>query len=296
MKITGSVLFLLAILIPSVAVAATSDQTAAFLRNGSGARALALGKAMVAIADDADAVYWNPAGLVQLEERQLSYLFARPLGDISGLQYHTFAFAIPDNEQAFGIDLIYFDAGSFTGYDDQANRLGDYDANSYAFHLAYAKPWENNTSWGVGLKYVHQEIAGSSGNGYGADIGFRYAPKATKWSMGILLQDIVGANIKLANESSRMPLRVWLGGAWQPFPELTISVAGDKTSQSDFNAHFGLEYTPAEPLVLRGGYTGESEEFSAGIGFVSGKYTLDYAYSTHQDLGDSHRVGLRMMY
>jgi hypothetical protein len=55
---------------------------AAFLDTGVGARALAMGGAFVAVADDATAAYWNPAGLVQLREREFTLMHAGQWGNV----------------------------------------------------------------------------------------------------------------------------------------------------------------------------------------------------------------------
>ena len=63
--------------IASVLHAAFSSKSAgtsgaAFLKIGAGARPTAMGGAYTALADDANALYWNPAGLVRLEKREFS--------------------------------------------------------------------------------------------------------------------------------------------------------------------------------------------------------------------------------
>ena len=47
--------------------------TAQFLKIGVGGRAAALGESFVAIANDASALYWNPAGLAQFDKNQVIF-------------------------------------------------------------------------------------------------------------------------------------------------------------------------------------------------------------------------------
>jgi long-subunit fatty acid transport protein len=58
--------------IPSVAVYAQVSQTAVpFLLIAPGARAAGMGETFVAVADDATATHWNPAGLGRFRFRRI---------------------------------------------------------------------------------------------------------------------------------------------------------------------------------------------------------------------------------
>ena len=57
---------------PTAAFAATGETGFAFLKLGVGARAMGMGSAYVAIADDPTALYWNPAGLASVTKTQVT--------------------------------------------------------------------------------------------------------------------------------------------------------------------------------------------------------------------------------
>ena len=73
-----------------------ASERGAFPALGVGARALSMGGAFVALADDADATYWNPAGLAQLQSRQLSSTQSDLLG--LGINYNWLSFVQPQSE------------------------------------------------------------------------------------------------------------------------------------------------------------------------------------------------------
>lgn len=68
---------------------------------GSGARALGMGGAFVAIADDATAASWNPGGLTQLERPEFSYVYSWKW---ASEDFATTPFIFPD-DGTFNIDL-----------------------------------------------------------------------------------------------------------------------------------------------------------------------------------------------
>ena len=76
--------------------------TAEFLTTGVGARALGMGGAFVAIANDATACYWNPAGLSLLRQREVTMMHATRF---SGIVHSNFVnFVYPDQKgSAFGV-------------------------------------------------------------------------------------------------------------------------------------------------------------------------------------------------
>src|SRR5690349_12762060 len=75
--------------------AADPGTTAAnFLKLGAGPRAVAMGDAQVGVADDVYATYWNPAGLAQLQNREVGFTQTQYVQDIQS-EYAAYAHPIP---------------------------------------------------------------------------------------------------------------------------------------------------------------------------------------------------------
>ncbi|MCK9997375.1 MAG: UPF0164 family protein, partial [Candidatus Krumholzibacteria bacterium] len=77
----------MALLVGTVGIL-TPDQAAAtkyagsFMENGGGARALGMGGAFTAVADDPSTTFWNPAGLATLPDRELLLMHSERFGDL----------------------------------------------------------------------------------------------------------------------------------------------------------------------------------------------------------------------
>src|SRR5438105_3412392 len=109
-----SALWLLLILFPAIASAdfnsgARGTTTANFLKLGVGARAVAMGEAYSAVADDATALYWNPAGLARIAKDSAAFMHAPYLASTF---YDYGAYGHRLGNQAFAAGVQYFSAGS----------------------------------------------------------------------------------------------------------------------------------------------------------------------------------------
>ena len=170
---------LLLLVIAASRPAPAADFAAAFLEVGIGERAIGLGQAFTAVADDASAGYWNPAGLVYVDGRVL--LSHQPLSlDRQHLSI-SFALSIRD-ELGFGLTMIHAGVDDITARDATGMTLGDIDDANNAYLVSVGRAIGQRLAVGVSMKVIRQQIkapVGSrstlgEGKANGFDLGMRY--------------------------------------------------------------------------------------------------------------------------
>ena len=97
-----------------------------------------------------------------------------------------------------------------------------------------------------------------------------------------------------ARKATDLPLEARLGAAYTGLTDLLITVEAQHARNGDFTFHLGGEYRAGERLRLRPGYQhAENRNLSAGLGLVTGRWIIDYAYVPFSSgLGDAHRITL----
>ena len=171
-----------------------------FLNIGIGAKAQGLGNAQVATVMDVTAAYWNPAGLVEIDEQtglQLSAMHSEWFAGVGNFDY--LGVSLPMKQQRrialsmirFGIDgipntLSLYEKDGSINY----NNIIEFSAADYAFLLSYAQALRNkNLSIGGNVKIVRRIIGRFANSwGFGVDLGAQY--KLEKLQFGILVKDI----------------------------------------------------------------------------------------------------------
>lgn len=314
-QLIGSIALLAAALAAGPARAAESS-AAQFLRLGFGARALGMGEAFAAVADDASALHYNPAGLApgDFPERKsalFSYAWHIQQTGIS----HAALLARP---WAYG--LTYFSAGSMEGRDDAGAATGDFTARDMA--LAAGRGWAyGDFSFGAAAKFVSQRIGGNGGgsaSAAAADLGALWRPEGSRARFGAALTNL-GTKVRFKTRSYPLPLLLRAGAAYElRDTPLLLGAQLDFPNDSGAALRLGAEYRAAENFRLRAGYKTSSEEdrdailgrelggeaggvsslfgFFAGVGVSMGDFVLDYALAPYGELGSAHRVSLGMKF
>lgn len=276
---------------------ALGGETAPFLDIGVGARALGMGGAYTALADDANALYWNPAGLSKLEKREFTASHAE-LFESTRLDF--LAYAHPTNKGTFAAGLTYLSQGKLEGRDSLGRRTAGYDASDAALSLGYARNLEF-AELGTTVKYLQSHIAGTQAQSVAADIGAKRA--FDRVSVGAALRNL-GPGLKYQDQRNDLPLRLAVGAAYRfegGHATAAEVVNGPRGAGTD--ASFGGEYQAVKSVFLRAGYTTRTtitggsgfdvaRGLTLGLGFRNGKWSLDYAILPSGELGRAHRFSL----
>jgi hypothetical protein len=198
-----------------------------FMALGGGARAMAMGGAFIAVANDATTGYWNPAGLADFQSLQTQptsweamLMHAETFGDLIDYNYAAAAFPLKAGESAWGITVIHMgipdirviplEAGMIGGSSDgdgifepgQGERLNfnylDFpleSANDIAVFFSYAQRLSLG-SVGANVKIIrNDQVAGVSSFGIGCDVGFIKRGLWKDLAVGLKLQDATGTYI-----------------------------------------------------------------------------------------------------
>jgi hypothetical protein len=296
---------------------------------GVGGRALGLGGAYTALARDVSAIYWNPAGLANIEFPQVMLMHSQLYRGVVNYNFAGFALPMGANRTiGFGLTRVSVDDIPVTDLSDPTRQLGELYQNEngelvqnrpiqigtisdaeYAFYLSYAIRRSEKFSYGANVKVLHKGVGDYSAWGLGFDIGMLYNPSGNLF-LGANLNDVTSTI--LAWDTGRREIIVpalklgasypvilpFLGGYISPAVDLELRFEGrDYAAQVaagpvSADAHFGGEYQFKDLLAVRVG--SDAGKFAAGAGIRLPKLQIDYAYVQHEDLHSSHRISARL--
>lgn len=212
-------LWLIFILLNCISVSAQfRSYSNEFLNIGVDARAFGMGNAVVANVSDANATYWNPAGLTQIGDRwQATAMHAEYFQSIA--KYDYVAAAIPlDNNNTVGVSLFRFGVDDIMNttqlIDSQGNidydRISTFSAADYALALSYAGNFFNleNINFGLNAKLIYRNVGEfANAYGFGLDAGAQY--RQGDFSAGIMVRDVTSTfNAWSVNEDALNQLEI----------------------------------------------------------------------------------------
>lgn len=287
---------LLSILLVGGSGLALAEDNHAFttFRAGVGARALAMGGAYTAVADDATAGYWNPAGLTGIERFNLSSMIAANMS--YDRQYNYVALGYNFGRAGWGaFSWVNGGINDISKTDGEFHPLGTFNADEHGFLFSYGNKM-NKLNVGMTFKVGYQKIDTYSKTGVGFDVGLKYL-LTDNVHLGVTARDL---GTKIGRDE--VPANFNLGIAAFAFEGFTFAADVQKIQhRSNAIVHLGSEYdyefaTNYFGAVRAGVNDGK---FTVGAGLtVMGKYSLDYAYVTEAEnfLGENHRVSLTLSF
>ena len=287
---------------------AVSESAALFLLIAPNARAAGMGEAFVAVADDASAVFWNPAGLAFQKGREITLTHANWLPDFADDLFYDFGTYIQSIEGigTVGLNVTYLNMGKqfYTG-EDSPEVLGEFSSYEFSVSGTYGTLLSENWGIGVGLRYIRSNLAGSSiqvgaqqgdgkANAFSFDLSTLYkVPFVPKLSLGANLSNM-GPKITYvdAAQADPLPTNLKIGFAYKlvdskynrltlvgDLNKLMVKRNADGTSDDFYKALFTSPWTIKETETTNTG--GENEEVvkenTVFNGILSGGF--EYWYS-----------------
>ncbi|HET9951566.1 MAG TPA: PorV/PorQ family protein, partial [Candidatus Eisenbacteria bacterium] len=171
------------------ALASTGEAGFAFLKIGVGARAMALGSAYVAVADDPTALHWNPAGLAS--SREGVNVTAMHNEWIADFRQEYAAATVPAGPGTLGASFTgFYMADEMERRDETGTLTGHFGFNDVAATLGYGLQVAKGADAGLSIRYVRELIADESATSFAFDFGGRYKVSDTGLSLGAAVQNV----------------------------------------------------------------------------------------------------------
>lgn len=273
--------------------AANGEAGFAFLKIGVGARAMGMGSAYVAVADDPTALHWNPAGLASGHEGiRLTAMHNEWLDDF---RQEYAAVTGPVGPGTFGASFTGFYTSELERRDETGVLTGHFGFNDIAATLGYGVNVAPGAAAGLSLRYVREMIADETASSIAFDLGGRYAIRSTGLSLGAAVQN-VGGQAKFDVESFPLPRTIRGGAAYRREIKALqgtglISTEFRKALGEESRFHLGGEFAYHDWLAFRAGakFGYDDQDVSFGLGITRGPIDFDYALvPIGANLGSSH--------
>lgn len=280
------------------------------LRVPLGARPIGMGGAFTGLADDVNAVAYNPTGLVDLTDVQATFVHSQGLADI---RTEFGALGLPSERSGtWGIAAVYRSGSDITNPGTDQGPVRAYDivaALSWAGSLhAYSGPAHDFRLAATG-RLVYSTIGNLSVVQPMLDLAVGYAPADHGFRAGLVVQNL-GSTVKFQNEPDTLPITFRLGAAYTialgRFHRFSIAADVENVyMEGSTRYHLGAEYVLRKIIFLRGGYLMSQNlpsvyGLSLGAGLKFGIYRFDYAYQPLTFAGGvgggQHTFGLSFLY
>ena len=276
---------------------------------GAGAKALALGRTFVALSDDVSAIYWNPAGLFNLNKKTVSIFYSKLFYDTF---YGFLGYVHPTADYGtLGIAVLSLYTGGISAYDNDSFYINDFSNTKMKILVGYA----NKLPWiplvlGLNFKMNISSLNNESATAINMDIGLQYnllKPdlKAIALSghksiddefvLGLVFKNIffkTGTRLNLEEDEENFEIKI--GGTYLHWMSQGFSIRGlldlHFHEQRSMQFSLGLESRIYDKYFIRTGYILDSG-LSFGAGILYSQWQLDYAL-TFRPLGATHNMSI----
>lgn len=302
---------LLALLLLGNLAEAQSTSGAQSLNITPGARADGMGRAFVALPDDATANWWNPAALADRKDHVFSLMHTKlvpGLADDVYYEYLGYAMNLP-GWGGVGVSFIYLGYGKSVATDEGGIVLGDFTSYELSPQVSIGTEIIPGLAAGLTLKWVYVNLApdwatrdriDGTGDTFGADLGALYRIRALPvigWptNLGVNVQNL-GPNISYIDQNQSDPIgrNLKVGFATKAFQTVAADGAPGLSAIISYDFNKSLIYSDEKPIhnvgaelgyqnafALRTGYiydkAGDIKDPTFGVGFNISRFAIDYA-------------------
>lgn len=280
--------------------AGVAEATAIFLNIAPGARAGGMGEAFVAVADDASATWWNPAGLAFLNKQELTFMHVNwlPTFRLDDLYYDYISYiTTAEDWGTVGMNVVFLNLGETERRDELNTPLGTFRTFETALTGSYGSTLSENLALGLNVKFIYshladrgtgQERGSGSATDFAIDLGMLYKTRDP-----LLFKPLnLGAN--LANMGPKMsyidraqadpiPTNLKFGFAWSFVSDEfnKLSLVGD-----------------VNKLLVTKHDDGETDPFYIALAtsWTEGPFWYDMIYNVGMEYWYSDLVALRVGY
>ena len=260
-----------------------------------------LAGAFAGIADDASAIYWNPAGLSLLTKPELTgnhiTLFGGTTNDFFGCGMPLKSYG------AIGAGYLRQTSGDFQRRETPFDAPSAFSITNTMLQLGWAlmipaiqtRSLPGRLSVGIGIKNIVQKIDTASGSGSGADAGLLYR-NGKGFSLGVVVQNIMRPSVTLVSRAVSFPRVIDVAPAYTRVLGKDFKAALAARSNyyaARFHPAAGSELWYQHRFAVRAGL--EARGISLGLGALLANYQFDYAVLLHE-IAASHMISFSLKF
>ena len=259
-----------------------------FMNIGVDAAALGMSNAVTAFSGDVNSGYWNPAGIIKIEDSEVGFMHASYFANIAQYDYAAYAKKV-DDRSAWGISLIRFGVDDILNttqlIDSQGNidynRISLFSTADYGLTFSYARQPQliEGFQFGVNAKIIRRIIGDfASSWGFGFDFGMQY--EKNDWQYGLMFRDITTTyNIWAIDEDKYNDIKDAISDQNQEKPEsteITLPKAQFGISKK-FDFHY--DYTLLTAVNLNMQFAQTNDLFSSKAVSIDPAIGLEFGYT-----------------
>ncbi len=237
-----------------------------------GAKPISLGGAFTSLANNSNAVYYNPAGISQLQFREISIFYSPAPFGLKELANGSVNYVEPTKFGVFGLS-----------------------AKTYGFDLykeitvtaTYSNNYKKKIFYGANVNFYNLKIQNyGSASTFGIDIGgLAYLTDFLRWGFAAFNLN----RPKIGTQDDKLPQVYRTGISIQPRNDINFVLDVEKDTRYTTSVKAGIEYSVYDMIDLRAGIGTEPTRFSGGVGLYYSIFEIDYGFYNHQDLGLTHQ-------